>query len=726
MGDASGNITVLVGGKIDLGNGAAPGCYAFCTTQIGHGGGMFTDLGFSTTRGKLQGNVDVEAGLAMTLTGGGGFMASSQIGNGGFIWSFYGAAAKQGDPLGVGASGNVTAKAKSISMVGGANQGSSVQIGNGGYFAGCDAFVCSLDSGDTGGTAIEGRQTGNVKVTTSTGKLDLVGGADTSIPGGQAIAQIGNGGFDFSGPAANIPSGSGGKQGDAGGNVQVVVGTETSLIDDASGSPWWIGHHTTGTIIPPSPVLLDTATLDFSAAPATNATINNTQFWPRFAVKNLAGGDVTLRVRGSAGNDGDVIDQQPLATSSTNRLSVLASRHFTVSASVADGSSGFIDLVADDANPISPAMGSGLFTIDALGSISGPVRVYAVSPSQFLPGAYVPPGNAFAVWHDQSGSPVVGANFKSAVADLAITKTDGVTTATPGGSVTYTIKASNAGPSNATGATVADTFPASLTCTWTCVGAGGGTCTASGSGNVNDTVNLPSGGSVTYTASCTISAAATGTLSNTATVTAPAGVTDSTPGNNSATDTDSLGPAPVVTITATKTVTGSFIPGGSITYTVVLSNTGTATQADNAGNELTDVLPASLTLVSANATTGTAVASVATNTVTWNGAITAGGSVTITIQATVGAGAITGSTVSNQAGFAFDADVNGSNESVGVSDDPSVAGGANPTVFVVAPRSIVEIPTLGGGGLVALAGLLALLGARATRRRHTGGRVGSD
>ena len=80
-----------------------------------------------------------------------------------------------------------------------------------------------------------------------------------------------------------------------------------------------------------------------------------------------------------------------------------------------------------------------------------------------------------------------------AVADLAITKTDGVTTAVPGGSVTYTITASNAGPDPATGGTVADTFPAVLTCTWTCVGAGGGTCTASGSGNINDTVNLPVG-----------------------------------------------------------------------------------------------------------------------------------------------------------------------------------------------------------------------------------------
>ena len=64
-----------------------------------------------------------------------------------------------------------------------------------------------------------------------------------------------------------------------------------------------------------------------------------------------------------------------------------------------------------------------------------------------------------------------------AAADLAITKTDGVTTAAAGGSLTYTITASNAGPDAAVGATVADTFPAVLTGTWTCVGAGGGSCT---------------------------------------------------------------------------------------------------------------------------------------------------------------------------------------------------------------------------------------------------------
>ncbi|HEY0558256.1 MAG TPA: ExeM/NucH family extracellular endonuclease, partial [Thermoanaerobaculia bacterium] len=570
----------------------------------------------------------------------------------------------------------------------------------------------------------------------------------------------------------------------------------------------------------------------------------------------------------------------------------------------------------------------------------------------------------------------------AASADLSITKTDGVTTAAAGGSVTYTITASNAGPSNAPGATVADIFPASLTCTWTCVGAGGGTCTASGSGNINGTVNLPSGGSVTYTASCAISVLATGTLSNTATVTAPAGVTDPAPANNSATDTDTLGtsadlsitkvdtPDPVtpggnitytITVTnagpsnaanvslsdtvpagtsavslvapggwscppvptglvagsvitctapslgvsssvftltvatfpslttgtvitntasvtsstpdpnpgnesatATTTVTsnpgavslvktafpfpsvvagngllydikatnssggnlgavtvtdvlpsgttfsslngvpagwscvtppvgttgtvtcsaatfapglaeiGFFVivspsvpagtvlsntahlvttdggtpivrdstttttvttpgvivygtktasagphpPGSALTYTIVLHNNGSVAQGDNPGNELTDVLPSGLTLVSATASSGTPVATVATRTVTWNGSIPAGGSVTITINATIDANVAPGTTLNNQATFAFDSDGNGTNESSGMTDDPTVAGTANPTPVVVAGGEPIPVPTLDGIGLLLLALLLAMGGAVVLRRRR--------
>lgn len=173
-------------------------------------------------------------------------------------------------------------------------------------------------------------------------------------------------------------------------------------------------------------------------------------------------------------------------------------------------------------------------------------------------------------------------------ADLSITKTDGVATAVPGGSVTYTITAANVGPDGVTDATVADTFPATLTCTWTCVGTGGGTCTASGSGNINDTVSLLSGDSVTYTATCTISASATGSLSNTATVSATA--TDPSPANNSASDTDTLTPQADLDVTKDDGLT-LVDTGQPVTYTIVVSNVG---PSDALGATVADTFPAIL------------------------------------------------------------------------------------------------------------------------------------
>ncbi len=221
-------------------------------------------------------------------------------------------------------------------------------------------------------------------------------------------------------------------------------------------------------------------------------------------------------------------------------------------------------------------------------------------------------------------------------ANLAITKTDGVTTATPGGGVIYTIVASNSGPSNATGSTVADTFPASLTATWTCVGAGGGTCPASGAGNINNTVNLPVGGSVTYTATATISAAATGTLANTATVAVPAGVTDPVPANNSATDTDTLSPQADLSITKTDGVTTA-LPGGSVTYTIVATNNG---PSNVTGLTVADTFPASLTATwtclgaGGGSCPSSGVGNI-NNTLT----LPAGGSATYTVTATINASA---------------------------------------------------------------------------------------
>ena len=158
--------------------------------------------------------------------------------------------------------------------------------------------------------------------------------------------------------------------------------------------------------------------------------------------------------------------------------------------------------------------------------------------------------------------------------DLRITKTDGVATYTPGTSVTYSIIVTNTGPANATGATVADTFSAQATgVSWTCAAAGGANCTASGTGNINDTVNIPVGGTVTYTAIVAISPSATTNLVNTATVTAPGGYSDTAPGNNFATDTDTPLISADLSITKTSPST-SYSAGSTITYTIVVTNNG--------------------------------------------------------------------------------------------------------------------------------------------------------
>jgi len=124
-------------------------------------------------------------------------------------------------------------------------------------------------------------------------------------------------------------------------------------------------------------------------------------------------------------------------------------------------------------------------------------------------------------------------------ADLSITKTDGVPSRSPG-TFSYTIVVSNAGPVDVNNAKVNDMMPSELTnVTWTC---DADNCPGSVNGNINNfSVDIPAGGSVTFTVTATVTATS-GTLSNTATVTPPNGVTDPTQSNNTATDTDSLTP----------------------------------------------------------------------------------------------------------------------------------------------------------------------------------------
>jgi len=215
---------------------------------------------------------------------------------------------------------------------------------------------------------------------------------------------------------------------------------------------------------------------------------------------------------------------------------------------------------------------------------------------------------------------------------------------------------------------------------------------------------LTPGSSVnTVAAGLSIPAVISTTTTNTATWTAyNAGPVNVVTAQASATVTV-LQPA---NVSGTKAASGNYIPGGTVTYSIVLTNAGPGPQPDDPANdEFVDVLPASLTAAGASASSGS-VQRVG-NQVTWNGAIPAGGSVTITITATINP--VPGGTViANQGTISYDGTGDGVNDSTRLTDDPAQPGAADPTVFTV--RLADPIPTLDGAGLLLL---ILLLGGAA-------------
>ncbi|HEV7240655.1 MAG TPA: hypothetical protein VGQ36_15560 [Thermoanaerobaculia bacterium] len=109
-----------------------------------------------------------------------------------------------------------------------------------------------------------------------------------------------------------------------------------------------------------------------------------------------------------------------------------------------------------------------------------------------------------------------------AQADLELTKTTTSTTATPGGTLNYTITVTNAGPSPATTVVVTDTLPAGLTLISATPSQG--TCNASSPVTCNLGTIL-NGGSATIALSTQVTATS-GTITNSASVTSTEGDTD--------------------------------------------------------------------------------------------------------------------------------------------------------------------------------------------------------
>jgi uncharacterized repeat protein (TIGR01451 family) len=161
-------------------------------------------------------------------------------------------------------------------------------------------------------------------------------------------------------------------------------------------------------------------------------------------------------------------------------------------------------------------------------------------------------------------------------------RSDGSATYTPGGTATYTVVVTNAGPSNANSVTVSDPLPAGVTlnANATCVASGASNCgTVTGTtgqtsfGTTGATVVAGAGNQLTFTVPVAFAPAmSTNPLVNTATATDPA----SPPATGS--DSDAL--SAQVSLNVVKTDgSATYTPGGTATYTITVTAATTTVQA---------------------------------------------------------------------------------------------------------------------------------------------------
>ncbi len=351
---------------------------------------------------------------------------------------------------------------------------------------------------------------------------------------------------------------------------------------------------------------------------------------------------------------------------------------------------------------------TGLWSIPSLGDVTGPATLSLTFTAPNMAGPLTNNGTAASTTADPDNANNAASATVTVLSPATISSTKTVGgTFTVGSTVTYTVTLNNSSTfdqQDNPGDELTDVLPSQLTLV-SAVASSGTAVANVGLNTVTWNGSVPGSGSVTITITATIEAGTElqtvvnqGTTSSDADgngVNEASGATDD-PGQPGAADPTSFVVGSPSLVASTKTVSGTFEEGGTVTYTVVLNNTGASQQLDNPGNEFTDVLPAQLTLVSAAATAGSAVATIATNTVTWNGAIPAAGSVTITITATVDAGTAL-QTVSNQGTVISDSDGNGSNETTSSTDDPGQPGAADPTSFVVgSPAAVGGSKTVSG------------------------------
>jgi uncharacterized repeat protein (TIGR01451 family) len=218
--------------------------------------------------------------------------------------------------------------------------------------------------------------------------------------------------------------------------------------------------------------------------------------------------------------------------------------------------------------------------------------------------------------------------------NIVLSKTDGVTTATPGQLLTYTLTFTNTGVGPAHNITISDTLPSEVSYQSCSLGSLAGACSESG-GTVNFTLTNPlaAGASASVTITVQVTTSGPATLINSATLT----YTDSA--NNArppvtATDTTTVPAQPNIVLSKTDGVTTA-APGQTLTYTLTFTNTGPGAAHNIV---ISDTLPSGVSYQSCSlgSLVGSCSESGGTVTFTLTNPLAAGASasVTITVQVT--------------------------------------------------------------------------------------------
>ena len=174
------------------------------------------------------------------------------------------------------------------------------------------------------------------------------------------------------------------------------------------------------------------------------------------------------------------------------------------------------------------------------------------------------------------------------IADLSIAKSDDVDPIVAGGTLTYTVTVTNAGPSDAVNVVVTDTLPAGVTFVST------SGCTEDPSGVPTCSLGgIANGASANYTITVSVDATTVGTITNTASVTSDTSDDDAT--DNTTTE-DTLVVAPSADLSLTKDVDNATpLVGQNVVFTIAVTNGGPDAAS---GVTVADQLPSGYSYVS--------------------------------------------------------------------------------------------------------------------------------